>query len=229
MNNAQFNYQYPYLYRYEDQRYIDLFFETGKILISSFHVYKSYQDNQLGDENEGRTKIFEQATDVPLLKSFVRGYSQAGNNHYCFCTSTVLDSRLFHTFSRDSVFRIKEMTGFAVAVMQAIEDATGEILFGNCDYLYERIVKDRVGAFALEFGADDAAIEPLQFFSMDVFGNKLLFAKLIEYQSQAEYRILWPTTQTVNASIVLECPEAIRYCEKVSEEELQEVSRRVGN
>lgn len=48
----------PYLYRYENQEFIDRFFNSGELYISSFQQYKKYEDNQLGDKSEGSTMNF---------------------------------------------------------------------------------------------------------------------------------------------------------------------------
>jgi hypothetical protein len=228
MGNVNFNYQYPYLYRYEDDIYIDQFFDTGKILISAFHVYKSYDDNQLGDPEEGRTKDFQAAVDSNLMKSFVIGHSEAGNNAYCFCTSTILDPKLFRVFKRNSVFRITDLAGFGTEIYKSIKEATQEILFGNCDYLYERILRGRLGMIGLHFEPTENNIKGSDFFSMSLFGNKLLFVKLIKYQSQCEYRILWQIEKDVNSSVILDCPEATKFCEKISNEEMEEVLRQLA-
>lgn len=41
------------------------------------------------------------------------------------------------------------------------------------------------------------------------------FLKQKKYQHQSEYRILWQTDREVKESIIINCPEAIKYCEKV--------------
>lgn len=227
MKETTFSYQYPFLYRYEDEEYVDRFFQAGEIMISSFQVYKTYPDNQLGDTEEGKSKTFEESRNLPLLKSFAKGHTQAGNNSYCFCTSTNLDPALLNIFRRNSVFRIKEMTGFAVELANAINESTGQIFFGNCDYLSERNITNRLGEMKLSFLPDDPSIPGETFFSMTVFGNKLLFMKTIKYQGQCEYRIILPTTTAVTASAILKCPGAVNYCERVSKEELEEVKRQL--
>lgn len=89
----------PYLYRYDDKRYIDGFFDKQ---------YKAYQDNQLGDKDEGQSMNIG-ITDHDKQFTTV---TTVGHNDCCFCTSTILDKGLYSIFKRDSVFRIKDPINF---------------------------------------------------------------------------------------------------------------------
>ncbi|MEO6000398.1 MAG: hypothetical protein ABIN89_26400 [Chitinophagaceae bacterium] len=221
-------YEAPYLYRYEDNVYIDLFFETGKILISAFQVYRSYDDNQLGDFDEGKSKFVHNSVDEEIIKSNATGHMESGKKSYCFCTSTILDKKLFNTFKRNWVFRIKDVGNFGMEISKKIEGTTNEMFFGNCIYLNERVLREKVGTIALRFQPTDTDIKSFEIFSGSLFGSKLLFVKLIKYQSQSEYRMLWPNLTNVNCSLVLDCPGAIKYCEKISTEEVEEVFRHLS-
>ena len=193
MTQIHGSFQYPYVYRYENKKYIDEFFNSGKIMLSAFAAYKSYTDNQLGDPEEGKSKLLYETVDMPLVKSFVQGHIEAGLNNYCFCTSTLLHPNLMATFSRDSVFRIIDVQGFAIEIATAIPNFTGQVYVGLCDYLYERLLKERAGMFSVVFEPDDKSTGPIQLFSIDAFGSRILFVKLIKYQSQSEFRFLWGT------------------------------------
>src|SRR5664280_336522 len=94
----------PFIYRYEDQEYIDRFFMTGELLISSFDQYKKYTDNKLGDKSEGTTINIGHAENEKTIYTV----TTVGHNSYCFCTSTLLDQKLLTEFKRNSVFRIKD-------------------------------------------------------------------------------------------------------------------------
>src|SRR5690349_11959029 len=106
----------PFLYRYENANYIDDFFETGSLFISSFHNYRRYQDNQLGDKGEGSATTFGISDKNLTIVADVT----LGMNDYSFCTSTVLDKSLLTTFSRDSVFRIKDPIGLIIEITRSL-------------------------------------------------------------------------------------------------------------
>jgi hypothetical protein len=174
MEEIQCHFETPNLYRYEDERYIDMFFETGKIMISSFQNYRSYVDNQLGDIDEGKTKTTFQITETDVVKSTTRGHIEGGNNCYSFCTSTILDLRLLKTFNRNSVFRISNMLGFAAAICKSIAGGVDQMLFGNCVYLNERMLKERLGSFQVQFEPTDSNILPVALFTIDTVSIRLL-------------------------------------------------------
>lgn len=42
-----------------------------------------------------------------------------------------------------------------------------------------------------------------------------LFLKLDKYEHQNEYRLVWFSNSEVNNSLIVNCPEAVRYCEPI--------------
>ena len=134
-----------YIYRYEDQKWIDNFFETGEILISSFKQYSQYEDNQLGDKSEGSSVNIGLTQDKHVYMSATK----VGSDLYSFCTSTQLTPSLLKIFKRDGVFRIKDPINF----MMAIEIALGnikEVYFGNCIYLKQRSITKNIASLNLD-------------------------------------------------------------------------------
>jgi len=57
------NVRTPQVYRYLDQRYVDAFFETGSIRLSSFAQFATYPDEEKGDTKEGDHVFY--AKDTP--------------------------------------------------------------------------------------------------------------------------------------------------------------------
>jgi hypothetical protein len=80
-----------YLYRYEDKKWIDDFFETSNIKLSSFKNYKKHPDKQLGDKEEGNSMNIVNGNNDKMIFT----HSMVGHNEYCLCTSTVLDDKLY--------------------------------------------------------------------------------------------------------------------------------------
>ena len=206
----------PYLYRYEDQKWIDEFFDKGNLLISSFKNYKSYKDNQIGDKFEGNSyNVLQGAND-----KFIGTYTMVGQNQYCFCTSTVLSDDLKPIFKRNSVFRIKDALNFMIEITRSLPRVQN-VLFGNCIYINERIIQKSVpSSVDMEQLKDDEQPNKLNLQKMMAAAAPSLtkhryFLKLIEHQEQSEYRILWTVDRKVEEGIVIKCPEAVRFCEEV--------------
>lgn len=203
----------PFLYRYENQNYIDQFFETGDLCISSFHNYKNYKDNQLGDKDEGSSMNIAK---FDRDKSLIAGVT-VGMNEYTFCTSTILDKFLLETFSRNGVFRIKDPMGFILEVSRSLP-RINQVLHGYCLYLGQRILmKDVSGVDIDTLQTDDGGMsfEKTIQASSYVQGVDAFFLKHKRYQPQSEYRILWQTDRHVEEKIIIKCPEAIQYCERI--------------
>jgi len=202
----------PFIYRYENQEWIDNFFETGEILISCFDQYSKYEDNQLGDMSEGLGSNMAIAQDGLIFTK-----TKFGMDCYCFCTSTQLRKELFKTFDRNSVFRIKDSINFMMQVEIALKNVT-EVLFGNCIYLEERSIKKKIESVnfdAMANGSKNISVEDTLSLAFKIGGFEQLFLKKLMHQEQNEYRLLWKTDSKVTDSILIQCPEAIKFCEKV--------------
>lgn len=204
----------PYIYRYENQQWIDKFFETGEILISSFKQYSKYEDNQLGDKSEGSSINFGLTEDKKAIVSV----TSVGSNFYCFCTSTQLSKNLFKTFKRDSVFRIKDPINFMLQIELILLNVT-EVLFGNCIYLDKRSIVKNVQSLDLDEmknpDGKSLSMEQMMTRAFEIGGLEQLFLKKLIHQDQNEYRLLWKTDKEVSEPINIKCPEARKFCEKV--------------
>jgi hypothetical protein len=208
----------PYLYRYENNKYIDAFFEKGELYISSFDNYKKYTDNELGDKSEGSTVN----TGIANNKMGFTALTTIGFNEYTFCTSTILDKNLLAKFSRESAFRIKDPINFILEVTRSLTRVI-EVYHGNCIYLNEKIISKKIPNFEIDdLKHDESGISFKKVTDLlsYVQGCDDYFIKKREYQHQAEYRIVWKTDRELTNGIVINCPEAIKFCERVSDDEI---------
>lgn len=204
----------PYLYRYENKIWIDDFFETGNIKLSSFKNYKKHPDNQLGDNEEGNSMNIVSGNNDKMIGT----YTTVGDNEYCFCTSTVLDDKLKSTFNRDSVFRIFDPLNFMLEITRSLTRVEG-VIFGNCVYLNQRIISSQIqksiGISELKDDKDPDKIsfEKMMEASAPSLSRHRFFLKHIKYQEQCEYRLLWTVDNAFEEGIVLNCPEARKFCD----------------
>ena len=205
----------PYLYRYENQRWIDHFFETGEILLSSFKQYSKYEDNQLGDKSEGSSINFGLTENQHTIVSV----TSSGTDCYSFCTSTQLSKDLLNTFKRNSVFRIKDPINFLMQIEIAL-NTTKEVLYGNCIYLDKRTITKNVENLDLEEmknpDGKTLSMDKMMQRAFDIGGLEQLFLKRLIHQEQNEYRLLWRMEKEIDDPIIIKCPEAIKFCEKVT-------------
>ena len=217
--NSSFNHiiQYianiPYLYRYENQNYIDDFFENGNLYISSFQNYIKYDDNELGDTTEGsawNTANLSNDKQITIL-------STSGSNDYTFCTSTIFDEKLMGKFSRNSVFRIKDPINFILEITRSL-NRVHNVLHGNCIYVDDRIITKNyldLDSSIVENSDGQVMLDKVFQLNNEIQGIDSYFLKKRKYPQQAEYRIIWQTDREVNGGIIINCPEAIKFCEKI--------------
>jgi hypothetical protein len=209
----------PYLYRYENENYIDDFFNKGLLCISSFKLYMSYVDNQLGDSKEGHS--FNVGSGEGKLTQM--SYSTSGDDCHCFCTSTVLKKELLEKFSRNSVFRIKNPVNFMFEIKNSLTRVI-EVLYGNCVYLSDRTIRYNSGIKSLEevqLEGDPNKIDGNKLFAtLNLATVHQKFLKLMHYQEQSEYRMIFVTDRKITDKIIITCPEAVQHCEKIDRKDL---------
>lgn len=195
----------PYIYRYEDQKYIDDFFETGRLRIGCFSVYKAYIDNHLGDPNEGRSFVMEDDGER------ISGAGvQIGMNAHCFCCSTLLSKELLPIFSRNGVFQITDPINFMHEVACAMPWSNlDSVFFGNCTYVNQRIYQYKAETPIDPLNPKLPNISPVQ-----------LFLKDMKYQQQSEYRMIWMLKTQVLSHIDITVPAARIHCEKIEVDKL---------
>jgi hypothetical protein len=106
MLNIQFNCTWsvatPTVYRYEDEKWIDEFFSSGKLRVSTFAKFATYQDEIRGDAQEGSGFAYGETRNDKSV--FI--YHAQGINAVVFCCSHRLDHQLREGFKRDSAFEI---------------------------------------------------------------------------------------------------------------------------
>ncbi len=194
----------PYLYRYENSIFIDRFFNEGELFISSFINFKKYPDNELGDPGEGSLwlTIKEKSNESQILS-----ISEATNNQYCLSTSTVLDDSLKIKFKSDGVFRIIDPNRFVLEITKSLTRVKG-VYLGNCIYVAKREITKMVNAISKD---DNLNINR----ATSIAGIEPLFLKKNIHQHQSEFRIIWITDRDVNDGLIIRCPEAIKYCDKI--------------
>jgi len=219
-------YMLPFLYRYENKEWIDHFFETGELQISSFHEYHRYEDNQLGDKSEGKT--VNRAIDEVNKQTIITA-GEAGGTCYTFCTSIVLDKGLFKTFSRDSVFRIRNTPKFLSEIAKSLDEAIKKqnnfvngVTCGNCIYIKQKSVRKYLEPFNWDLLKDALDQRSLDFLIQalgPMHSNESLFLKFMKYQKQSEFRLIWSTNNPVKEKIVIKSPEAVKACERITDDD----------
>ena len=199
-----------------DQVYIEEFFRTGKLRLSSFSSYKKYEDQVRGDKNEGMNIAIATNKKNNMTMYAVVG---VGSNAYSLCCSTINSPELMNSFNSNGVFRIVDSQSFGMAIALKIPSFL-EGMQGHCIYVNARTSKKEIESLSLaEMKINSEGNE----LDMNKMAHKIreinpidsFFMKPIHYQYQSEYRFIWSTQEKTNDYIEIECKEAIQYCELV--------------
>ena len=206
----------PTVIRYMDQRYIDLFFETGQLRLSSFRRFAEHEDEMRQDAGEGMAGMQFNYGEGQTLASV----GWFGSEAYIFCTSTVEDPELMKKFETSAYFRIKDTAAFGAAISNHIP---GYMIGyeGSCLYKSERMT---TGTFSepliSEPPMDEAAAEEwANNLEQKIHQDSQLtpyFLKSLKYAAQNEYRFIWQTRRKEEKFIDIVCPEAVQFCEKLT-------------
>ncbi|HEY8215239.1 MAG TPA: hypothetical protein VIG36_14040 [Methylocystis sp.] len=214
----QWNVVTPSVFRYEDKQWIDLFFETGALRLSTFNKFASYPDEFRGDRH-GHEGFGVCYGETPENKSIVVAQRQ-GINALVFCCWHRLDSQLIKGFQRDSVFQIMNTVHFALEVSRQIAGFRHG-LEGNCIYRDKLAINRKIDFELEKYKSPDGNIDMRAFMDAGqaLGGPELVLLKTKQYQSQLEYRLLWEVDVTSGDYVDVIVPNARQYCRRVKDTE----------
>ncbi len=196
----------------DDEKWMNNFFKTGEIMLSCFKNFKKNPDEMQGDRNEG--------------EGIIGGEDEEGNHNYIIYNSGLkayimsstkeLNKDVIKDFNGKCAIKILNPTLFAFEISKKLPFVASG-LEGTCNYksyrtnIYKKEQTENKIFQEIDFQNDPNSSEKIKAITM---GNEL-FLKLEKYKHQREYRLIWFSNQEVNESILIKCPEAIRFCEPI--------------
>ena len=214
----------PTVYRYMESKFVDEFFEHGRLRISSFKRFREYPDEVRGDKSEGQGSVSGKGRDGFTFHVM----TGAGANGYMLSTSLEDSQSIHEDFGVDCCFQITDPLGFAVAVSNALPGFQ-EAFVGFCNYQSYRIVKKALDEMSIQdFTGDDGNLimmhPKMNERINQLVGNgiDLLFLKEKKYQDQAEFRFVWRIDGThfeIENHMDIVCKEAIQFCNREESEQ----------
>lgn len=196
----------------DDERWMNNFFETGEIQLSGFSKFRSYKDEMQGDTHEGNAAILFDGGNGNMHAITY----EAGLNAFVVSTTQNLNEQVINDFNGKCAIKIDHPTLFALEIAKKLPFVTSG-LEGSCDY-----VEYRSQFLERQLNTDNLlkAVEELNKSQMHGLMSELthgmeLFAKHEKYAHQEEYRFVWFSSNPVNSTVKVHCPEAVEYCEKL--------------
>jgi hypothetical protein len=208
----------PPVYRYLPGKYVDAFFETGQLMLSSFSRFKRHEDEARGDKDEGRSMVLSQGAGRQF-GAFVVG----GQDAYVLCGSFILSKAIIEKFDGcDAAIEITDVPQFALAVARQLPGFISG-LSGYCIYADSRILARQVDRDPFPLPQDPNEQIPIGRIleaTHDAALEEDLFLKQQQYSYQAEYRMIWNMDKEPLPFCIINSMEATQFCRRVSPEEI---------
>lgn len=205
------------LYRYLERQFVERFFDTGELMLSSFTRCRAIEGARQ-DTREGRSNfsLFDGQRGI-------YGVSNSGSRTHFLCTSRLLSESLMKKFSVDDFFIVKRPLHFAYSLAECIQDVLS-FEFQDCMYTdtgSEAYSQNSIFLSNPNFENESECIEwaerqraHLGEIVHQSFGNSALFTKRVSYQEEAECRFVWTLRHPASEQLLVSCPNAIAYCRR---------------
>lgn len=206
--------RHPRVYRYLEHQYVDEYFASGKLMLSSFKRFAQHTDEQRLDSKEGKTYLIHR-TGVNGGQTLLVEVD-FGHDAYVLCGSTLPSVDLMKAFGVDSGIVIKDPIGFARSVGDALLGYKHGY-DGICSYQLRRIIEHDFGWLDLGTTEETDDLSKVNHQVLKATLDRLVspdvyFLKNSMYVAQAEWRFVWIVDHVVNENLVLEVPQSRQFC-----------------
>ena len=208
------------LYRYLEKQYVESFFDTGSLMLTSFVRCRELEGAR-GDRREGKGNFL-----VAGRAGTIAGLFNTGANTHLLCTSRILAEELRIKFGVDDHFVIRRPAHFLHVVADCLTDIKTAHL-GDCSYSdngFETSSNDSFVEVPPSFEGMSEA-EHIAWFESEqrrmgatmqtALGNRGIFTKRhSSYHDEAEFRFAWTLTKPATDLVLVSCPDARQYCRR---------------
>jgi len=209
----------PRVYRFLEKNYVDEFFETGRLRLSSFAKFRKHTDEQRLDINEGTLSILCRTNEASTEPLFVQAL--VGTDAYVLSACLVPSVDVMKDFRADSAIVIRDPVRFAQAIGAAMP-CFSYGFDGPCSYQSRRFVygdlsrmnapEEAYRAFDTE-PSDPAYAARMSALIGAVAKHDPYFLKHHDYMHQNEWRFVWVADQAREEVLYVTAPDARQFCE----------------
>ena len=207
----------PTVYRMMGREYVDRFFKTGELLISSFDKFSKHSDEQRLD-NEGRNILVAKGSNSTVIS-----VTAHGQDSYILCGTARKDIELFKKFGCDAAIRIYDTTGFGQTILRHLPGVQRGIE-GFCVYHDEWIESNprdlNTDQIVNQLKEKKVMDSKVLYDIVNAAGPGVYFQKQSRFFHQTEYRWVWITDHEVRDSSMIHVPDARNFCAAVYLDEL---------
>lgn len=211
---VMFSYNIPKLYRFVEEKYIDSFFETGELKLTTFEKCKKLEDVYRNDTNEGRSILngydgkYRIQTEVGV-----------GSDAIMLCTSLCNLYTDSADVSHGQSIEIFDAQGLLLAIAAQIKMCYNlkSILYGPCFYSKKEFYKE-IDSEAFREKMNQGVIDWAEMMRINqcISGPNIYFQKPIDKRKETEFRMIWLVEDIKgNEDIFVTIQNPQKYCRKV--------------
>ena len=184
------------------REHVDAFFSTGSLRLGTLNDFNKHDHAEISDASEGRFLLVGRNQHATAFAELGGGFDQFA---FC-CYAGDPDPHCIERFGYDDAYRINNPTEFAKAISASI----GAIGFSFASCIYS---KDKAVVCSIPDDFDFSVISP---HLLNLAGLAKFFVKPATYSHQCEFRFLWQMPTDMEFPEVIQCKEAMQFCERVS-------------
>jgi hypothetical protein len=201
----------PTVFRMMKREYVERFFDTGELMLSSFEHFSLHKDEERKDDKEGWNIIVGRGNNSTVFA--VTGH---GRDAYVLCSTACYPTEeLMEAFEADAAIQIFDTTNFAFALTKHIPGVR-QGFEGYCFYA-DRSIECKIGDFDIEHLRSHPEDKNLDLnkvggMALNMAGQAVFFRKRTSFRHQLEYRWVWITSQVTTDTLIVHVPEAREFC-----------------
>ena len=209
---------FPFLYRFIEAQYVDMFFETGKLKLTTFEDCKNLEDENRKDTKEGQSELFGYDGDYKVEIEY-----GVGSDAIMLCTSLSSEYEDYKGTIYDKYIEIFDAQGLLFAIADQLTKngyVIKNILFGPCFYAKKEF-HNTVCSDKLRERMDKEQVidwDEMTKIANTIGGNNMFFQKPIDKRFENEFRFLWLVDNIKkNQDIFVIIPHPEVYCRLIDE------------
>lgn len=207
------------VYRYMKQKYIDEFFATGVLKLSTYKTNREIKNDVRQDKEEGKLKYIIQSKDGR------NGFELNVSDYFSqliYCCSTKLNVKeLTSYFKVDGCFEIINPLGFAFEIAKSLKafhfGAQGQVYYcANKNVIFPLSKFPDLPDIPQQFMCDKGpTIDFIKIMDgIRKYHFSPFFFKEDKYWPEYEYRFSWKCSMHHPEKVF--CPGALKYCRKIT-------------
>ena len=184
-------YNIPILYRFIEAQYVDMFFKTGKLKLTTFDNCKNLEDEIRKDTKEGQSELYGYDGGIKMQIGF-----GVGSDAIMLCTSLCSEYKDNNGTIFDKYIEIFDVQGLLITIAEQLTKngyIINSILFGPCFYTKKEF-HNAVSSENFREKLDKEKVfdwDEMTRIANTIGGNNMFFQKPIDKRLENEFRLLW--------------------------------------